>query len=179
MQDRIQEISRKLASLKNIDRKMSMFGSSSHQYRTSIISEDQASELRAFNWPEEYIEFLVSIGSGAGPYYGIWDFAKSLPSLEARWLCEVEIEWSDQESDEEIEARLKAAGATRNDCLTICDFGCGEVFLLAVRGPEAGTIWFDYGFGDASISPCGVPRISFLDWYERWLDGGLRPRETA
>ncbi len=170
-QDRIQEISRKLALLKNIDRKMSMFGSDSHQYLTANISEGQANELKAFNWPEEYIDFLVRIGSGAGPYYGIWNLSKSLPSLEARWLSEVEIEWSVQDTDETIEARLKAAGATHNDCLTICDFGCGEVFLLAVRGPEAGTIWFDHGFGDASIRPYGV---TFLDWYEQWLDRGLR-----
>jgi hypothetical protein len=64
--------------------------------------------------------------------------------------------------------------------------GCGMYDLLIVTGPERGHIWMsDWGNGggiypvtqfaqiQSNATSQGRERISFLDWYESWLDVSL------
>ena len=169
-QDRIQELSRKLALLKSLDPGMSVFGSEDHQYISVKISGAEADELRASNWPEEYIEFLSTVGSGAGPYYGILSYRESLSQAEGAWLLDTPMD-DKQVGNEKLTERMIAAGATRNTLVPICDSGCGEYFRLATDGPRKGLLWYDRGFGDNSIRPL---ECSFLEFYESWLDGALK-----
>jgi hypothetical protein len=46
----------------------------------------------------------------------------------------------------------------------LCEGGCGTGDCLVVTGTAAGTMWGDNGF---DLFPLG---ISFLTWYQRWLD---------
>jgi hypothetical protein len=57
-------------------------------------------------------------------------------------------------------------------CVMLADHGCGYFTFLVVNGPKAGEVWCDYtaAMEDAYVSPLGV---SFLAWYEEWLDGAL------
>ncbi len=48
------------------------------------------------------------------------------------------------------------------------DLGCSMTWNLIILGKEKGQMWF---FTDVGILPC-CPKMSFLDWFEFWLDGG-------
>jgi hypothetical protein len=79
-----------------------------------------------------------------------------------------------------------------NGSLAICHEGCGYMTLLVVSGEERGHIWRDSRVSDGGIyairawhanprrrynplfsSSDDQERISFLDWYEHWLDASL------
>lgn len=59
--------------------------------------------------------------------------------------------------------------------LAIAEFGCATQACLALNGPDAGTVW---EHDSPRIQPVpdrarSLPRVTFLDWYERWLDEAL------
>jgi hypothetical protein len=62
------------------------------------------------------------------------------------------------------DARLRAG------TLVLCDEGCGYLHFLVVTGPARGTMWIDSRCSDGGYGPLGV---TFLEWYERWLDDTL------
>lgn len=84
------------------------------------------------------------------------------------------------------ENRLKAIWAAKTalvsgeehnyGVLSVCNYGSSVTILLVVNGVEKGNLWTDYRTCDEGISPSceeefgNSTRISFLDWYERWLD---------
>ncbi len=50
--------------------------------------------------------------------------------------------------------------------------GCGYYTVLAVTGPEAGTVWDDVealGEGVAPKHRAGAERLTFAQWYLDWL----------
>jgi hypothetical protein len=54
-----------------------------------------------------------------------------------------------------------------NGTIELGSDGCGMTWVLVVSGPQLGRIWRLSEFG---AYPCDPP-LSFLDWYEAWLDG--------
>lgn len=62
----------------------------------------------------------------------------------------------------------------RNGMIAICNFGCAASLNLVVNGSEYGYVWTDYRSSDGGLYPSdelgNKGRISFLDWYELWLD---------
>ena len=67
----------------------------------------------------------------------------------------------------------------RNGTIELGGDGCGIGWVLVVAGPQYGRIWMVDEFG---AYPCNPP-LSFLDWYEAWLDGKpywpAHPSQTA
>ena len=61
--------------------------------------------------------------------------------------------------------------------LNVCHFGCGIMMFLVVTGEERGNMWTDDRMNDSGIFPFEemkvVERITFLDWYECWLNQNL------
>lgn len=73
----------------------------------------------------------------------------------------------------------------------VCHEGCGYNILLIVSGAERGTIWQDGRVSDGGIYPLSAyhpppterfapiyqsvnhKRMSFIEWYEQWLDTSL------
>lgn len=165
-QGRIQQIGHKVQLLKRLDRDLSVFGAASHKYALVRTTQTEDEELRNGDWPAEYVSFLHLVGSGAGPYYGLAHPRQSLEQAEQVWLLHHPVD----DGDLDTVRRMAEAGATRNTLVPICDFGCGERFMLVLKGPEAGALWYDHGFGDNSIRPLDH---SFLDFYERWVDHSL------
>jgi hypothetical protein len=75
MTERLKEISNKLNYLKKADRHFEIFGSASHRYISEKASENEIAEFESNNkiaLPSALKEFLLNIGSGAGPQYGIY-----------------------------------------------------------------------------------------------------------
>lgn len=60
----------------------------------------------------------------------------------------------------------------------ICNEGCGHLTLLVISGSERGNIWGDSRCSDEGIYPFKSKknpnnRLTFLEWYENWLDNNI------
>ena len=51
--------------------------------------------------------------------------------------------------------------------MTISLEGCGYFYFLVVTGKTRGQVWFNADTGDGGYIHLN---LSFLDWYEKWLD---------
>ena len=60
--------------------------------------------------------------------------------------------------------------------IPIATQGCNLGVALVVSGAERGNVWHDLRADSEGIVPASVPgmsRLTFLQWYEAWLDGSL------
>ncbi len=60
--------------------------------------------------------------------------------------------------------------------IPICHLGCALRHWLVVTGPCAGEVWADDRADERGIGPLkrNGRRLSFMRWYEDWLDASLR-----
>lgn len=141
--------------------------------------------------PEEYRAFITRIGDGgAGPAYGLFSLDEAVGEAELGVVPDLvalpfphaahynpgkddavlEL-WNRVDAGEVNEADADAFDARlRAGTLALCDEGCGYLHFLVVSGPARGTMWIDSRASDAGFGPLGV---TFLEWYERWLDDVL------
>ena len=152
--------------------------------------------------PEPYIKFLTEISNGgAGPYYGLEPLENSLfqdldykkpdfllnpstpfPHTES-WNMKFQSTVDEDENEEEYEKQYETFQDEYYDpkymtgVIAICNFGCAVSLNLVVNGEEYGNIWTDDRSSDYGIHPSqelgNKEKITFLDWYERWLDNSL------
>jgi hypothetical protein len=171
-----------------------VFGSQGHRWHTEPHTPEALRGLAEFlgtDLPLEFHRFLVAVGSGAGPHYGIWS--------PRQIREEVQLDRDDCASDKieppHTERALTITEAQVHDALApvhpypldgaarICHQGCGTWTVLGLTGTLAGTVWdVDCHGGDWDDSadwwPATYPAfsglegqpVSFLDWYEAWLD---------
>jgi hypothetical protein len=172
------------------------FGSGSHGMRSNPpLAEEEVAAVEArlgVALPEEYRGFITRIGDGgAGPAYGLFTLDEALrearadahpallatpfphvehynpdtdPALIAFWRRADTGEVSDEEQD--FQPIREGAGT-----LPLCDEGCGYLHLLVVTGPARGSMWIDSRVTDQGFAPL---QVTFLEWYERWIDNVLR-----
>lgn len=64
-----------------------------------------------------------------------------------------------------------------NGVVAICNLGCAINLNLVVNGEEFGNIWTDDRGSNKGIFPSyelgNKDKITFLNWYELWLDNSL------
>ncbi|HEU4559459.1 MAG TPA: SMI1/KNR4 family protein [Longimicrobium sp.] len=141
--------------------------------------------------PEEYRGFVTRVGDGgAGPGFGMFSLESALRKSGVERDPGVlralfpHIEWYNPDDDPEVDAewdRMDAGAATaderklytvrqRSGSLVLCHEGCGYLHFLIVTGPARGTMWIDSRGSDQGFIPLNV---TFLEWYERWLDDVL------
>lgn len=153
--------------------------------------------------PDEYVAFLTQIGNGGvGPFYGLEPIQNSLfdgldykrpesllnPSkpfiYTEPWNLEFAPTVNEEENEEQYEKELSAFDKKyydkelMNGVIAICNYGCAISLNLVVNGEEYGKIWTDDRGNGNGIYPShelgNKDRISFLDWYELWLDNSLQ-----
>lgn len=200
LKQKISMIKDKLDMLKRCDRKLRVFGASTHKYQINEpLNEKDIKEFEdeyLITLPDEYRCFLLEVGDGgAGPYYGLQTLNDSLfedldykrpgeyvnPSIQfphlAAWNMEFEGDYEDdvayQEFEEEYFSDKWITGVLR-----LCNYGCGISMNLVVNGDEKGNIWVDDRGNDGGIYPDPyfeqTERTSFLNWYNLWLDASLK-----
>jgi SMI1 / KNR4 family (SUKH-1) len=152
--------------------------------------------------PSEYVAFLTTLGNGgAGPFYGLEPFENAIfndldfkyddvllnpskPFLHTdAWEIEFEPTVSEAENEEEYDRQYEAFtdlyfdNELMNGVIAICNYGCGITLNLVVNGQEYGNIWTDDRGNSVGIYPAieqgEKARISFLNWYELWLDNSI------
>ncbi len=197
LQAQLNAIQHKLELVKAQDTEYTEFGSSSHRYEMkSVISKTKLEKWQlkhGVTLPEPFAEFLMTIGNGgAGPYYGVYSLQKatsyteepalSLPSIlrprmsKAEWNGLIAPLISDEDiSDEQYEqTRSQILGGM----LCIGTQGCDYDMYLVLDGPYRGRLVYTNDFyEDAPFF--FVYDLTFLDWYERWLDEILLDYDRA
>lgn len=195
-EERVERVARKLRSAAR--RRVRPFGVEAHGLRLlPPVPEPEVRELEArhgISIPADYRAFVTRVGrGGAGPAYGLIDFDAAAqyeredlpddivagtfaltgpynpyddPALAEYWRQEARGDVSEQHRLERRDARAREVSGT----LVLCHEGCGHLHLLVVNGPPSGQMWFDSTVSDGGYGPLGV---TFLDWYERWLDDAL------
>lgn len=195
---RLLHIKEKLLKLKELDKEYKIFGSKKHQYKMNekkrLKDLEEFEILHQITVPEEYKIFLTEIGNGgAGPYYGLFSFEDGIniakddyyaPKLDIPFAHEfpfnneVTKNFIDhyRECLEEGEYN-KIKRLITPDILTgvlfLSDYGCGEEFILVVKGEQQGKVWFEGGNLISCLKRDNRTQMSFFDWYEDWLDRSL------
>ncbi|MDO7907753.1 SMI1/KNR4 family protein [Paenibacillus sp. JX-17] len=203
-QKQIDRILRKLKQLAALDPALDLFGADQHRYRLAPPwNEDQ---VRGFEkaWsvtlPENYKAFIMQAGAGgAGPYYGLaepeegvysdLDHKNELNDISApfpytdEW--NMDTDWNeDTHSEEQLQRMEEQYFSTEHSAglLRISNFGCGVSMNLVLCGPSCGEIWVDDRVNGNGIFPDhyfeNENRLTFLDWYETWLDRSLEELEA-
>jgi hypothetical protein len=172
------------------------FGAEQHGMRLRPpLAPDNAAAAEArlgVALPEDYRAFVTRVGDGgAGPAYGMFSLDDALRRSGVDRVPELlrlpfrHVERYEPEEDEEwnafwdrvVEGEVGEAEKRewplweRRGALELCDEGCGYLHFLVVTGPARGTMWIDHRSSSAGFEPL---RVTFLEWYERWLDDALR-----
>jgi hypothetical protein len=191
----LSRVEEKLAHLRRLDRRFATFGSSSHKYKLkATIPEKQILDFEEKNGivlPFDYRCFIRFVGNGgAGPFYGLEKVEDGIfgdldrPNKEYTLNLSAPFPYSEEwnlESgnfdnyldfeDEYFDSRHA------NGLLRLCNFGCGVFINLVVNGFEYGHMWTDDRVSDHGIYPStefgNECAISFINWYELWLDHSL------
>ena len=197
MQKRLTSIRAKFDELARLDSDCDLADSANHNYQ--LNPPLQLAQIEAFEaeygvlLPAEYRAFLMKIGDGgAGPYDGLPRLNEApRTALETPFPHRDFFDVSDDENlPDDAYGNQWIAGA-----LTLSDQGCGMHDLLVISGAETGQMWQDdrsNGFGifplarnreelgesQEDVTPFTIAekrkeRLSFLDWYEWWLDWSL------
>jgi hypothetical protein len=155
MREQLVELSRR-----DPDRKV--FGAKQHQYRNTPVEERVLCEIEAelgVQLPAAYRDFLVNVGTGAGPYYGVWGPTEGLAEvrdlavdyaadkgtqvnpaspfpLTTRDLLGIELRIAADDKAPWAEHDWPCSG-----CLPICQQGCTFWSVLVLAGEFSGTVW--------------------------------------
>lgn len=152
--------------------------------------------------PNSYVQFLTELGNGgAGPFYGLEPFenvlfddldykrpnsllnpSKSFLHTEP-WNLEFKSSVDEDDDEDEYEKQrlefeeMYYDKEQKNGVIAICNYGCAVTLNLVVNGEEYGNIWTDDRGSDGGIRPSyelgNKEKITFLNWYELWLDNSL------
>ncbi|GAA3761697.1 hypothetical protein GCM10022205_56850 [Spinactinospora alkalitolerans] len=159
----------------------------------------ETEEALGVRLPEEYRGFLLEVAAaGAGPDYGVLPLTRPKEGGAAsaehlrrpfRPVHVQELTTAHQAgkplrrtyADPDEYVRDYHAWDERDDelfdaldegSLRVSEHGCGYFTLLAVTGPERGTMWADVRATDEGAVPFrrpGKERMTFAEWYLRWL----------
>ena len=183
-QEQLVRIADKLARYLVEDSKIDLTGSmdSSHNYHSYPVPEEMLAAFEqacGVTLPADYRQFLLTIGTGAGPNYGLlplnlergYRFCNSRTELvqpfpgypnapEAEWL---DMLWA---QDEDPTASSAYAGL-----LEVAGKDLYHLTGLVVSGAHRGRVLR----ADLALDsvPVFYPEANFLDWYEDWLDSQL------
>jgi hypothetical protein len=161
-----QQIKFRLLQKKAVDYDRKVFGASKHNYTNYPVPKTEIQKFEQkynINLPNNYKQFLIEIGYGAGPNYGLY----SLEEIEAELMSLKEIE--DEENIKlspsnpfpftetdiiNLNTRIKNGESDANSslpylesyypldgCIPISHQGCTYWDCLVVTGELKGTIW--------------------------------------
>lgn len=189
-------VKEKLVELKKLDRAFSIFGASVHRYRLNDHLSD--SEIGSFEdahkieLPTDYRNFTRFLGNGgAGPFSGLGTLENGIfgdmDSPNANYKLDLSkpfqyvsawnIEAQAESGDDDIAADDYYDHSHANSLLRLCNFGCGVFINLVVKGPKYGHIWTDDRVNYQGLYPSielkNEGKVSFIAWYELWLDESI------
>jgi len=168
------------------------FGSETHRFVLAEPIGEEAILLfesqHGVRLPGDYRQFLVLAGgSGAGPYYGIlpldkWDDANGgRNTLPADYLARPCPLVPGTKAKLPLRAGSESGIDPRDEllhgCIALVSQGCSYYAILIVSGAARGRV--AYISLDDPENVYFPENLSFLSWYERWLDELLAGYDTT
>jgi len=104
------------------------------------------------------------------PFTERWNDLSGRPSEEL-------LERDERAYEAQLDQFEKGYFAPIDGAIPICHFGCAIRVWLVVSGSEYGHLWRDDRASDGGWEPISLPdkpRLTFLDWYCRWVEYALR-----
>lgn len=190
LESRINNIKLKLNKLIEYDINLDVFGASSHKYNFTKVSE---AEIIAFEneysitLPDEFRTFLLEVGCGAGPYYGIYSFEKMRREIND-WKdflnkannLNGSFKFNNKDTSEYIELKKNGVKgyfykilSSIEGWIPICHQGCTYYSILVLNGDQKGKVWSMNEEAFQILPEKVIREVSFYDWFEEWLDEGL------
>jgi uncharacterized protein (TIGR02996 family) len=180
----IRRIKEKLPRLKSGDTSLKSFAAHHHRFQTlpplPVAAIRTLEHQFGVRLPDDYFEFLVRVGEGgAGPSYGLYPFRRACHRIMAQpfpfeGTAAPGEGYELPEDTDSVFVRWSEGGFSSRcygGCIVLADHGCCSVSHLVLTGQHRGQVWDYWGGGDGLWHPTGM---SFLGWYESWLDQGLR-----
>lgn len=197
----IEPLAGQLDALALLDTARVIFGSDLHNYAREPVAERALAELEAeagFALPADYRQWMLRIGAGAGPDYGLWTPTHAIAQMRdtpdgsgglVREAAAVD------ESHLAIRAQLLRGGSEPGDTSISTDSirgavpigrqGCSGFWYLLLTGAFAGCVLGESCdcIGEpwtaaAAFWPAGrlgtLAPLTFLGWLEDWLDDAFR-----
>ncbi len=200
LNDQITRISKKLKRVTKY-KPSKVFGSEAHGFSCckplSIPDLEEFEAKYEVTLPEGYRAFITQVANGgAGPAYGMFSLDRALkcrlseiPTKKAipNDILKVPFKHTsayNPDEDDEVIAMFEQADTgeiTEEELdkyelyltagtLTLCHEGCGHLHRLVVSGSTRGQMWLDGTGSEQGYHPLDV---SFLEWYEKWLDDAV------
>lgn len=115
--------------------------------------------------PKDLVLFYTEICNGCEMIDGfnllkMEDWEYSIEHLNKDFIFENYWIWEDDYDEEKMECIIDGN-------IELIDIGDAQTWNIIVKGKEKGKMWF---FTDVGIQPC-APSMTFLEWFEFWLDG--------
>lgn len=165
----LRDIPRRVAALKQLQGSSEIFGAEKHKFRLRPHRSEELALLEVHlgvELPETYRQFMIEVGSGAGPHYGIFSADELLKNFSRlKTYLDEEQPRSNPAKDfafhrheaaalelhhrEGAEQPWLSASWPTDGCVPICFRGCQYWTALVTAGELTGTVW-DVAFGDGS-----------------------------
>jgi hypothetical protein len=159
--DVLEDIARRVGALRQRPGFSKVFGAEKHRFQLRRHTEEEVALLElhlGVGMPDSFRQFLMEMGSGAGPYYGIWspdelleNFARiqgyldedqPRPSPAKAFGLKINDATEVERRMREETPRLWLAMPWPTDgCVPICYQGCTYWSALITAGECAGTVW--------------------------------------
>lgn len=178
--DFIEEVKFWVNKAKEADPELKVFGASEHKYQFDVCAD--MAEIRAFEQkhglklPENYVRVLTELGSGAGPYYGLYplsklgnDYSEHIgsnvtfldASLTPKIWKQVMQSLDKIDDDEQYDEIMRKVVA---NAVVIGTQGCTYDTLLMCGGSENGKI-INIDWNMDEEYPPHFTHMTFEDWY--------------
>ena len=159
-----------VARLEKLDQRRVAFGAGRYDYRFPAplaIEQVEAFERRyATALPVPYRRFITELGNGGpGPYYGVTPLNSNSPQLLEPFPYAQATEFDDETPDELWDATIPGA-------IQVGEYGCATYFLLVLKGPNAGEVWWDARW-ETGISPYAGD-VNYATTFDEWWLGTMR-----
>jgi hypothetical protein len=151
-----------VARLRRLDHKYEVFGASKHRYQStpeSLTSVERCEAALGVPLPSDYREFVLEVGSGAGPYYGLWTLDEARSEVQdlavgtkPRPACPIDPAaafpatagglregGAENAAGKDVVSRAKRWPCS--GCLPIGDQGCTFWSVLVLTGEFTGRVW--------------------------------------
>lgn len=177
----------KLLRVRFTDPKLEVFGAGSHKYQTGkpLLALDLTlfEQQYGIRLPDDYRQFMLEIGPGAGPFYGLYALGSHTDefSENPKTVMRVPSQWHPHLSEQDWltltqafdQAEMSNADFERATDILFAGLlplgtqGCTYYHALIVSGEHRGRV---VNLDQERLQPKFAYESNFLDWYERWLD---------
>jgi len=162
-----------------------------YKFINEPLTEDQVNDFEKkyqIKLPADFRVFITQLfDGGVGPFQimplNYWDSIHYVHYLDSLGnLLTKPFLLKDKIFQDNFRPTESNSNSIINGTIRICHIGCGNFIFLVVNGEEYGNMWVDDRASNDEIFPLqnsNSHRMTFGQWYERWVDERIAYFENA